>query len=190
MPGWCQNLRIWLGDLAGISQCSAGNAAGECTHAHVISHMINRYFPRGRTHPADQTHHRPACASRRLLWQQTTGAADSCAVNMEASPIAGPWTRLDPPLSQSTLRSLQKLGFEQMTPVQAAAIPLFLKKKDVVAEAVTGSGKTLAFVVPIVEILLSRDEPLKPHEVGAIIIEPTRCECDGHCSPPWLMCAG
>lgn len=41
-------------------------------------------------------------------------------------------------------------------------------------EAVTGSGKTLAFVVPIVEMVLRRETPLKKHQVGAVIISPTR----------------
>lgn len=58
--------------------------------------------------------------------------------------------------------------------MQAAAIPLFLKKKDVVVEAVTGSGKTLAFLVPIVEMLLRRETPLVRSQVGAVIITPTR----------------
>ncbi|KAI8885193.1 DEAD-domain-containing protein [Backusella circina FSU 941] len=66
------------------------------------------------------------------------------------------------------------MGFEAMTPVQSGAIPLFMKNKDVVVEAVTGSGKTLAFVVPIIEKLLRREDPLKNHEIGAIIITPTR----------------
>jgi len=61
-----------------------------------------------------------------------------------------------------------------MTPVQANTIPLFMTNKDVVVEAVTGSGKTLAFLIPVIEILLRRETPLKKNEVGAIIIEPTR----------------
>uniref|UniRef100_A0A8B9QKF5 ATP-dependent RNA helicase n=1 Tax=Apteryx owenii TaxID=8824 RepID=A0A8B9QKF5_APTOW len=61
-----------------------------------------------------------------------------------------------------------------MTPVQSATIPLFMSNKDVAAEAVTGSGKTLAFVIPILEILLRREEKLKKMQVGAIIITPTR----------------
>lgn len=69
--------------------------------------------------------------------------------------------------------AIKDLGFEMMTPVQAAAIPLFLSNKDVVVEAVTGSGKTLAFVIPLLENLLRR-APLKKKEVGAIIISPTR----------------
>ncbi|KAI9203441.1 P-loop containing nucleoside triphosphate hydrolase protein [Polychytrium aggregatum] len=66
------------------------------------------------------------------------------------------------------------MGFTQMTPVQAASIPLFLKSKDVVVEAVTGSGKTLAFVVPMLEMLLRRERPLHRNEIGALIISPTR----------------
>lgn len=61
-----------------------------------------------------------------------------------------------------------------MTPVQAACIPLFLENKDVAAEAVTGSGKTLAFLIPIIERLQKRAEPWKMHEIGAIILTPTR----------------
>ncbi len=61
-----------------------------------------------------------------------------------------------------------------MTPVQASSIPIFLSKKDVVVEAVTGSGKTLAFVVPILEMLLARESPLKKNQIGALIIAPTR----------------
>ncbi|XP_036730604.1 ATP-dependent RNA helicase DDX55 isoform X3 [Balaenoptera musculus] len=49
-----------------------------------------------------------------------------------------------------------------------------MKNKDVAAEAVTGSGKTLAFIIPILEILLRREEKLKKSQVGAIIITPTR----------------
>lgn len=58
--------------------------------------------------------------------------------------------------------------------LQAACIPLLLQKKDVCAEAVTGSGKTLAFLIPILEILLARETPLKKHEIGALIVSPTR----------------
>jgi len=72
------------------------------------------------------------------------------------------------------MKCINSLGFTNMTPVQAACIPLFMKNNDVAAEAVTGSGKTLAFVVPILEKLMHREESLKKCEVGAIIITPTR----------------
>ncbi|SAM01604.1 hypothetical protein [Absidia glauca] len=87
---------------------------------------------------------------------------------------AGSWSTLPNPLSDEILEQLTLMGFDTMTPVQAGAIPLFMKNKDVVVEAVTGSGKTLAFVIPIIEKLLRREDPLKNHEIGAMIITPTR----------------
>ncbi|KAJ3108286.1 hypothetical protein HDU96_007568 [Phlyctochytrium bullatum] len=59
-------------------------------------------------------------------------------------------------------------------PVQAAAIPLLLSHKDVVAQACTGSGKTLSFAVPILEMYLKLKENLKKGEVFAIVLAPTR----------------
>jgi ATP-dependent RNA helicase DDX55/SPB4 len=66
------------------------------------------------------------------------------------------------------------MGFSKMTPVQASTIPLFLRHKDPVVEALTGSGKTLAFVIPILEILIRREHRLRKNEIGALIITPTR----------------
>ncbi|NXU27593.1 DDX55 helicase, partial [Thalassarche chlororhynchos] len=86
----------------------------------------------------------------------------------------GSWESLPVALSPGVLQALRELGFARMTPVQSATIPLFMNNKDVAAEAVTGSGKTLAFVIPILEILLRREEKLKKMQVGAIIITPTR----------------
>ncbi|KAF2690055.1 ATP-dependent rRNA helicase-like protein spb4 [Lentithecium fluviatile CBS 122367] len=84
------------------------------------------------------------------------------------------WSALTPPLSEWVLDAISAMRFTKPTPVQQAAIPLFMGNKDVVVEAVTGSGKTLAFLIPIVERLLRLDAPLKKHHVGAIIISPTR----------------
>lgn len=67
------------------------------------------------------------------------------------------------------------MGHTHMTPVQASTIPMFMKHKDVVVEAVTGSGKTLAFVIPTLERLIRRESRLRTNEVGALIISPTRC---------------
>lgn len=66
------------------------------------------------------------------------------------------------------------MGHTHMTPVQASTIPLFMRNKDVVVEAVTGSGKTLAFVIPILEKLIRRESKLKKNEIGALVISPTR----------------
>ena len=82
----------------------------------------------------------------------------------------------------SSLDVIQSLGFPQMTPVQASTIPLFLKNKDVVVEAVTGSGKTLAFVIPIIERLIRRETRLRRDEVGALVITPTRFVPSSECN--------
>ncbi|KAK8762027.1 hypothetical protein V5799_026707 [Amblyomma americanum] len=82
------------------------------------------------------------------------------------------WTSLR--IHDEVRKAVQELKFEKMTPVQATTIPLFLSNKDVAVEAVTGSGKTLAFLIPLLERLLKRDEPLTKYAVGAVVISPTR----------------
>ncbi|KAL5118569.1 ATP-dependent rRNA helicase spb4 [Pleosporales sp. CAS-2024a] len=84
------------------------------------------------------------------------------------------FSALTPPLSEWIIDAVDAMGFVKTTPVQHAAIPMFMKNSDVVVEAVTGSGKTLAFLIPIVERLLRLDAPAKRHHVRAIIISPTR----------------
>ncbi|RXG67711.1 ATP-dependent RNA helicase MAK5 [Armadillidium vulgare] len=84
------------------------------------------------------------------------------------------WDELSVKLLDSIRNALKDMNFAYMTPVQAACIPLFLNHKDVAAEAVTGSGKTLAFLIPVLQILLKREKPLKKFEIGALIILPTR----------------
>ncbi|GCC35736.1 hypothetical protein chiPu_0014224 [Chiloscyllium punctatum] len=86
----------------------------------------------------------------------------------------GEWETMENKLHPRVLQTIRELRFTHMTPVQSATIPLFMSNKDVAAEAVTGSGKTLAFVIPILEILLKREEKLKNLQVGALIITPTR----------------
>ncbi|KAA1474944.1 DEAD-domain-containing protein [Dentipellis sp. KUC8613] len=88
--------------------------------------------------------------------------------------FAGSWLSLPVPLTTCILDVIQSMGHTQMTPVQASTIPLFMGNKDVVVEAVTGSGKTLAFVIPVLERLIRRERRHRKHEIGALIISPTR----------------
>ena len=76
---------------------------------------------------------------------------------------------------------MASLSFKRMTPVQAIAIPLLLKQRDVAVEACTGSGKTLAFLIPAFEMLLrgleegvTRREGLQQLMVGSMVVAPTR----------------
>lgn len=82
------------------------------------------------------------------------------------------WNECSFKLHPHILKVVEELNYEEMTPVQTAAIPLFLQNKDVAVEAVTGSGKTMAFVVPIMQWLLQNKA--KSHEVRAVIVSPTR----------------
>ncbi|XP_008285566.1 ATP-dependent RNA helicase DDX55 [Stegastes partitus] len=91
-----------------------------------------------------------------------------------ADTTDGTWESLPVKLNDKILETLDELKFTHMTPVQSACIPLFMSNKDVAAEAVTGSGKTLAFVIPIIELLLKREEKLKKMQVGALVVTPTR----------------
>ncbi len=59
-------------------------------------------------------------------------------------------------LHPATLQNLQQLGYEQMTPIQAASLPLTLRGQDLIAQASTGSGKTAAFGLPLLERLNQR----------------------------------
>ena len=84
------------------------------------------------------------------------------------------FTALNPPLRAESLAVLAAQGFKRATPVQAAAVGLLAGNKDVAVEACTGSGKTLAFVLPMVEILARAESPFRKHQVGAVVVSPTR----------------
>jgi ATP-dependent RNA helicase DeaD len=54
-------------------------------------------------------------------------------------------------LSAEVLKAIDRLGFEQASPIQAEAIPLLREGLDIVGQSQTGSGKTAAFGIPAVE---------------------------------------
>src|SRR6266513_1250772 len=72
-------------------------------------------------------------------------------------------------LSAELLKAIDRLGFEQPAPIQAAAIPLLLAGKDVVGQSQTGSGKTAAFAAPAIEKV-----DLGQRSTQALILCPTR----------------
>ena len=72
-------------------------------------------------------------------------------------------------LAVSSLDNLTQLGYTQMTPIQAASLPLTLAGRDLIAQASTGSGKTAAFGIALVEKL---DPAL--FDAQAMILCPTR----------------
>ena len=70
--------------------------------------------------------------------------------------------------------TLKKIGYDTPTPIQERTIPLVLDGNDVLGIAQTGTGKTAAFCLPILDLLLTRDVPLKPKQPRALILTPTR----------------
>ena len=75
-------------------------------------------------------------------------------------------------LAEPLLAAVNKLGFQQPTPVQLQAIPLALEHKDLLVSAETGSGKTAAFLLPTVHHLLTL--PSRNYGTRALILAPTR----------------
>jgi ATP-dependent RNA helicase DeaD len=70
------------------------------------------------------------------------------------------------------LEVLTGLGFEQPTPIQAAAIPPLLEGRDVIGRARTGTGKTAAFGLPLITRLpATRTRAGLPQ---ALVLAPTR----------------
>lgn len=74
-------------------------------------------------------------------------------------------------LSKKMLETLERIGYEKPSPVQAGVIPLALEEYDVIGQARTGTGKTAAFAIPILEQLDMNVRNVKPQ---ALILTPTR----------------
>lgn len=106
--------------------------------------------------------------------------------NLKLSDLEGAWFRNVPFFLRPTInevfhlkdfslnpilhRNLNRLGYTEPTPVQAAAIPPALDGRDLIVTAETGSGKTAAFLLPVLERLLV--SPLDG--VKALVLCPTR----------------
>lgn len=72
-------------------------------------------------------------------------------------------------IKNEIIKAVEKMGFEEMTPIQARAIPAALSGKDLVGQAQTGTGKTAAFGIPILEKIQPKVK--KPQ---ALVVCPTR----------------
>src|SRR6478752_7011224 len=72
-------------------------------------------------------------------------------------------------LAPATLDNLKRLGYLEMTAIQAASLPPALLGKDLIAQAKTGSGKTAAFALT----LLANLNPRR-FAVQSLVLCPTR----------------
>ncbi len=76
-------------------------------------------------------------------------------------------------LSKQILDAIQKANYDSPYPVQIAAIPAILQKKDVLGIAPTGSGKTASYILPILQRLQEK-EPNKGRMIPVLVLVPTR----------------
>ena len=72
-------------------------------------------------------------------------------------------------LIPSILRAVEEMGFEEMSPIQAKAIPAILGGKDIVGQAQTGTGKTAAFGIPLLQSIDTKEKA-----VQSLVLCPTR----------------
>ncbi|TGJ88004.1 hypothetical protein E0Z10_g750 [Xylaria hypoxylon] len=80
-------------------------------------------------------------------------------------------------LPRGLLDIVARVGYDEPTPVQRAAIPIALQARDLIGVAVTGSGKTAAFLLPLlvyISDLPPLDEITKNDGPYSLIIAPTR----------------
>jgi len=73
------------------------------------------------------------------------------------------------PLSAAARNNLRRLGYLEMTAIQAASLPAALQGRDLIAQAKTGSGKTAAFALALLAKLNTRR-----FAVQALVLCPTR----------------
>ncbi|KAL2133942.1 hypothetical protein VTI74DRAFT_1360 [Chaetomium olivicolor] len=80
-------------------------------------------------------------------------------------------------LPRRLLEIIHKVGYDEPTPIQRAAIPIALQARDLIGVAVTGSGKTAAFLLPLL-VYISELPPLTEYNKNdgpyALILAPTR----------------
>jgi ATP-dependent RNA helicase DeaD len=74
------------------------------------------------------------------------------------------------PLSPTILAAIDRAGYLEPTPIQAAVIPEAITGRDVIGQAQTGTGKTAAFLLPFLNAWRD-DNPPGPQ---AIVLVPTR----------------
>lgn len=76
-------------------------------------------------------------------------------------------------LSKQILDAIKKANYDSPYPIQIAAIPAILQKKDVLGIAPTGSGKTASYILPILQRLQEK-ESNKGRMIPVLVLVPTR----------------
>ena len=86
-------------------------------------------------------------------------------------------------LIEPVLKALAHEGYTIPTPIQEQAIPIVLKKRDLLGSAQTGTGKTAAFAIPILQLMQEdKEESRKKNSelrienrgIQTLVLTPTR----------------
>ncbi|WP_421920191.1 DEAD/DEAH box helicase [Marinifilum sp.] len=77
-------------------------------------------------------------------------------------------------IAEPILKAIETKGYVNPTPIQAKAIPILLRKKDLLGCAQTGTGKTAAFAIPILQNLLEDGPGKGKRKIKALVVTPTR----------------
>jgi ATP-dependent RNA helicase RhlE len=72
------------------------------------------------------------------------------------------------------LKAVAEEGYTTPTPIQAQAIPVVLKGRDLLGCAQTGTGKTAAFAIPILQLLAATNTSGQKKKIRSLIVTPTR----------------
>lgn len=77
-------------------------------------------------------------------------------------------------LEPTLYSAIEKLGYTDCTPIQAAAIPPLLEGQDVSGLAQTGTGKTASFLIPFMDRILKNKLPNWGPQSFVLVLVPTR----------------
>ena len=100
--------------------------------------------------------------------QQGNGVGGTTARETEK----GPSKFCDIGLPNEVLSAIEKMGYEEMTPVQEVTYPHIMAGQDLCALAETGSGKTAACAIPLVQQIDTTENAIQ-----GLVIVPTRELC-------------
>jgi ATP-dependent RNA helicase DeaD len=72
-------------------------------------------------------------------------------------------------LTPEIQKALEKMGYEDFTPIQEMTLPALLSGQDVLGEAPTGTGKTAAYCLPMISKVVTKN-----NQIQGLVICPTR----------------
>ena len=130
------------------------------------SEQLNDFFEKKAMREYAQKHGREQAQEQVLTQTQTQEQMQ------EQTQPQMPETHMryeDAKIDERILRAVGELGFDEMTPIQEQAIPLFMTGRDIIGQAQTGTGKTAAFGIPILQKIDPDNRSLQ-----AVILCPTR----------------